>query len=385
LANLRKYVNTIAAHETQQLQLADERRRDVAAASEILTVTQGEVESARARVLDIETSFEVLADSYEAKDHALAASELFRAEKRHAGAAKRLAAAKQLDISTDTDVAVVVAQVLRSAYPNVQVHPTFVRDAGPPPPEGDRPIMLVRQFQRTDLLSDGAVRGSVELTYYRSTIHHQLSVSRIEDTAEALGVGLRIVGAVSSNIEDDEARVKVEFAYPELPSLPSIAADAPKMVARKLAGSVADHARSHGEAPRVDRETGAYVTPYVVALPDQATVVSEEIDDAGQRTLVVEGSALIRVDKGTATPLSSHIDNAVEDLVRTRVMGGLGTVVSVERVGDSDLRADSEDATARLSLVNPDGLPQEASGIRFNTVQQVVIRMTFQSKTEVAA
>lgn len=384
MAAKKNFSSTLAAVEKQKLGDAAQRRTELDVATERARDTQADLEAARLRLAEIGSAFEALDESYTAQDYAQAGAELARAERRAEGAVRQREAAAKAIGSTDTEVAEVAAQVLRAAYPGVPVYATFLRSTDAPA-DDERPAFVVRQVKPSEYHDGGAVRGPVEVTYYRTRLHTGLSTTAIENAAEDLSVGLRVHGGmVSLGATEDNTRLIVDFAYPELPILDAIASEAPMSLARGVAAAIAGRARMHGALPQLDRETGAYVTQFVTALPHRASVVSELVDDVGVRTVVIEAVALVRVDEMPSSPVSEHIERALGDIERQRHMSGLGSIVGVERAVEEEVLLPLDVAERAVASVNPSNLPREASKIRFATVEQVIVRATFQSRTRVS-
>jgi hypothetical protein len=378
-----KFATLLEDEQDEALPNIQQTATNLAAADEQLHECEQELADAKLFLAEINASFDRLDDTYTAADHAEAVSAIERTERRHRGAQKAREAAQKTVRSADLTVAQVVCDVARKALPDVAVYASTVTPSQPPKPS-ELPCVVVVQHEDPTHHGDGTFTGKAEVIYYRSDLHRELNIRAFEDAADHLCVPLEALDAVvKTSSHGDALRVKLRGAHSGAPYIPVIDWARRNALGSRVAVDLASRLRYNGQSVKFDQGSGAYITSHIAALPNNAVVVSEDIDNkTGERKLVVDTSVLVRIAQHPqGRTVNDVIEQVIADLNRGQFITGLGTITEIERVNESDLSLDPDKAASQMSVVNPDQLPTDVSMMGFDWPNQVIVRATLLSRS----
>ncbi|MBL0749791.1 hypothetical protein [Nocardioides baculatus] len=380
---LEKLIASREAEAIEQYRLSKITRENALFAAADAEIEHGNAEAA---FEDIEDSFSALSEEFTAADHAEAFSALRRAELRLTGAQAKARQAEKAVVSVDKLAAEVLAQVVRAALPGATVVTTF-RDVGNnKPAQEELPLALVIQSDATALNKDGSISstGVVKVRWYRGALYTSLSADRLEKAAAGISVGMEIVGNVSSSHHGalEEIRVKLHSGLAGLPFLAKIDPWSLRNVGATVTADIAAACRYHDETPSASRIDGAHRTSFVTVLNHEASVVSNDVDDLGERLLVLDLSVLVETHKEKQGRTSSEeIDAILKTLGDGAFFPGVGLCERLDRVSPEETTVPVEDREVRTLLAMSNDGPVDAHKVGYEATHAHYLRATLRSTT----
>lgn len=381
-----KFHTVVQTAEEEALPAVRVSRHNLATATALVPTTARDVDIAEDEVDEIEASWRALKDDHTPAEHAAAVSAHKRAELRHVGAKRWLERATREASSSDKTLANTVVPIVEKALIGVTAVSTFAEITAQPRTV-ELPIMLVQQRGETVLNPSGSVSGEVLLRYFSGSIHRDLdsnAVDALVAAADALGCSIEIAGRPivrAGGVE--EVTVRVLHANLDVPFLPVISPTSHQRLGGTLAAEVVTDCAYSDEQVKMDPELQAYSAARLLAMPGDTRVISEDIDDDGVRTLVMETSLLVERKKAVEHPsLPDRVLQLADRLNAGAHVGGLGAIESLEILTGEDVEHMTLDqSTLASTLKRASGLPVDAKGLGFETVSQFCFRAVFKSTT----
>lgn len=277
----------LLAAEADRLANANEAREQVASFTEALSEARDDLQI-------LGEDFACRPEAFDADALRIAEEKIKRFEFALSGAEARLRREERAKAVTNKDLAEIVAPIVRSALPGVQVYTCMTM-----PPEvtkSDFPIAFVVAKQNpgsarraSGLNAVGRIGGEVEVHYHRAIIHRDLNRRAVVE-ADPHGVQLHVMSEQTRPVGHnfiDLLRIRVEDGVPEIPTLNA----EPSELALRLVGQGLRKALLTGPASDM-------------VMPDAVTSTIETKHTGDLRLTVVEVavSAL-----PTSAPRAQHI------------------------------------------------------------------------------
>jgi hypothetical protein len=339
------YTDQLLSNEGEHRERVAQRLNRLAHSVASLSDLKTAVEDAEERLSDAEGDARTGSLENAGMALAVARGEVDAANLALTAASRRHQALARQNNNLQTDAARGIVPAIEKLLPGVPVH-VIAAPVTTVPSSGDLPVVVLRQLDnstfrdgRSGWMKSGAMGArpvpvSVQVHYFRSSLHTPLDRRALESALSELGLNARTkVGASTDQLDDGLVRDMLTVESSESAPVPAM----PDLDESRLGGSPA------AQLGRVIARKVAKASGSVVDATEARSVTTETID--GIRTTTVTGKA--RMHRGNRAPADfvrregiggiEYVpipQPSVSDLVGT-LFAGLGRVVSVETTGSA--------------------------------------------------